>query len=168
MKIPRSLPQFEKFPALFLTSGEYEAHFHIALKGEFESVHIIKMAPREEAKEKQAFVGHKSGMQSLSAVSNKGSYVNELKLRFARSVQEKIKDLIDEHTLDEIYLFAPKYAAKRIMDALTDQQRKKVRMQFYKEYTKNDPLELLEAFEDEIANIQKIATESPQEQVILK
>ncbi|EKD46572.1 MAG: hypothetical protein ACD_67C00168G0001, partial [uncultured bacterium] len=91
MKIPKALPQFERFPALFIASGEYEAHFHIASKGNFERTDVIKMSPRDDAKEKQAFVGHKAGMQSLSAVSHRGSYTQDLKLKFARGVHEKIQ-----------------------------------------------------------------------------
>lgn len=167
MKIPRSLPQFEKFPALFITSGEYEAHFHVALKGNFKRVHVIKMAPREEAKEKQAFVGHKPGMQSLSAFSHKGSYDKDLKMKFARSVHEKIKDLISEHELEEIYLFTPKYAVKRILNTLSKSELEKVRMQFYKEYTKDNPLKLIESFAEELENIQKITMETPRKQIVL-
>lgn len=168
MKIPKTLPQFERFPALFITSGEYEAHFFVAFRGEVESTHVIKMAPRDEAKEKQAFVGHKAGMQSLSAVSHRGNYLEDLKQKFAREVHKTIHDFIAEYKLEEIYVFAPKYVIRRIMDCLDKSEQKKVRMQFYKEYIKESPLKLIELFELEIENIQKMAIATPMKEMILK
>ncbi|EKE18814.1 MAG: hypothetical protein ACD_9C00225G0004 [uncultured bacterium] len=168
MQISKKLPQFERYPALFISSGEYEAHFHIAFKGSFELVRTIKMEPRVEAKEKQGFEGRKAGMKSISAFSHHGRYVEDLKERFSRNVHRTIQNLILENKLNEIYLFAPKYVANRIMRELDKSQQKKVRMQFFKEYTKENPIKLIEIFESEIESMQKIATATPKKQILLK
>lgn len=161
MKIPQKLPQFELFPALFITSGEYEVRFYIAFKGEINENESIKMSPRDEAKEKQAFTGHKAGMQDLTSVSHHGNYIEDLKRKFSRKVHAKIHDLIAEYKLEEIYIFAPKYVTRRILDGLDKSEQKKVRMQFYKEYTKYSPLNLLESFRKEVEDIQKAVILSP-------
>lgn len=154
MKISNKFSQFEKFPALFITSGEYEADLYIAFHGKLELEKIIKMPPRENAKEKQAFVGKKGGMQSLSAVSHHGSYLLELKRKFAQEVYSAIKSIVETYKLEEIYIFAPKFATDRILSAFNKDLRKKVRMQFYKEYTKENPIRLIEIFQKEIDQIQ--------------
>ncbi|EKE11083.1 MAG: hypothetical protein ACD_15C00138G0006 [uncultured bacterium] len=144
MQIPKKLPQFEKLPALFIASGEYEAHFYLAQRGELKLAKTIKMPPREEAREKQAFVGKKGGMQSLSATSHHGAYVADLKKKFQKEVHAVIHDMLAEYKLEEIYLFSPKYSAKRIMDGLDKPEQKKVRMQFYQGDTKTNPLMLIQ------------------------
>ncbi len=149
MKIPKSLPQFEKSPALFIASGEYEAKFYMALDGNFELWKTIKMSPREEAREKQAFTGHKTGMRDLVSLSHHGSYIEDLKRKFQKKVHEVIHDLLAEFKLREIYVFAPRYVAKRIMDCLDKAEQKKVRMEFFQEDTKSNPLLMIRKFWDE-------------------
>lgn len=104
------------------------------------------MAPREEAPEKQAFVGRKGGMSSLSAVSHHGAYIADLKRKFQKNVHRLIHDLIAEYKFREIYLFAPRYAANRITSGLDKAEQQLVRMKFYKEYTKQSPLKMLQTF----------------------
>jgi len=151
-QIPRNLPQFEK-PALFVSSGEYEANFYLVFMGKMIKKEQIKMPPREEAKEKQGFVGRKGGMQSLSAVSHHGAYIEDLKKKFQKIVHRKIHDFIAEFKLEEIYLFAPRYASKRIIDGLDKSEQKKVRMKFFKELTKINPLEMIKIFQKELEKI---------------
>ena len=146
MKISHKLPQFENSPALFITSGEYEAEFYLALDGTLERKVKIKMPPREEAKEKQAFVGVKSGRFGLAAVSHRGAYIEDLKRKFQKKVHGVIHDLLAQYKMKEIYLFSPRYSAKRIMDGLDKSERKKVRMEFFDEYIKVSPLKMIEIF----------------------
>lgn len=167
MQISNKFPQFERFPALFITSGEYEAHFYIAFQGKLELKEKLKMPPRENAKEKQAFVGHKGGMQSLSAVSHHGQYVQELKMKFVRNIHDIIHPILAEYQLEEIYVFAPKFVADRIIEGLDKSEQKKVRMQFYKEYTKENPIKLIEIFQKEIEKIQKEVMENPDNKILI-
>lgn len=161
MQISNKLPQFERFPALFVTSGDYEAHFYIASKGELERKETLKMAPRENAKEKQGFVGHKSGMKSLSAVSHRERYQQDLKMKFFHKVHAIIHGILAEYHLEEIYMFAPKHVINGIISGLDKAEQKKVRMRFYKEYTKNNPIDLIESFQKEIDKIQKDIMSGP-------
>lgn len=151
-QIPQNLPQFEK-PALFVSSGEYEANFYLVFMGKMARKEQIKMPPREEAKEKQGFVGKKGGMKSLSAVSHHGAYIEDLKKKFQKQVHAKIHDFIAEFKLEEIYLFAPRYVSKRIIDGLDKSEQKKVRMKFFGEYIKENPLSLIKKFQEEIEKI---------------
>lgn len=158
MKIPQKFPQFEKYPALFVASGEYEARFYITFNGDIEEMKAIKMSPREEAREKQGFIGHKGGMADLSSVSHHENYMEDLKSKFAHKTAAHINDLVVEYKLDEVYVFAPKYVTKGILSNLNKQQQKKIRMQFYKEYTKYSPLKLIESFMKELEEIQQIVS----------
>lgn len=158
MQIPKDLPQFESYPTLFVVSGEYEAGLYLAQNGIIEKMKGLKMAPREEAREKQAFVGRKGGMSSLSSVSHHGAYVGNLKKKFQKNVHAAIHDFLAEYPIQEIYLFAPRYAAARIIDGLDKAEQKKVRMKFYKEYTKESPISLIKKFQVEINKV-KILSE---------
>ncbi|EKE24963.1 MAG: hypothetical protein ACD_5C00342G0001 [uncultured bacterium] len=166
MQISNKFAQFESFPALFITSGEYEAHFYIAFDGKLELKEKIKMPPRENAKEKQAFEGQRVGDKILSSFTNRGRFIEDLKKKFAREVHSKIHDILAEERLEEIYIFAPRYVTKRIINSLDKQEQKKVRMQFYKEYTKENPIKLIEIFQKEIEKIQKEIMENPKKQIL--
>lgn len=147
MKIPKKLPQFEK-PALFVAAGEYEADFWLAFHGMLVRKEQVKMPPREEAKEKQGYITKSKGKE-LGAISHHGAYIENLKKKFQKKVHQLLHTLIAEYKSDEIYLFAPRYAAKRIMDGLDKSEQRKVRMIFYEEYTKISPLKLLGRFQKE-------------------
>ena len=166
MQISKKLPQFEKFPALFITSGEYEAHFFVALQGQLERKEVLKMSPRENAKEKQGFTGHKSDMQDLTSLSHRGQYIEDLKMKFARQVHAIIHNILAQQKTEEIYIFAPKFVLVRILAGLDKNEQKKVRMQFYKEYTKENPIKLIEIFQKEIEQMQKDVTKNPKLQIL--
>ena len=149
MRIPKNLPQFEKSPALFITSGEYEAKFFVALEGNLELKKEIKMPPRTEAREKQGFIGRKSGKQALASVSHKGRYIEDLKMKFKRQFHAELHDLLAEYKRNcvrEIYVFAPDYVAARVTKALDKEERKKIRMEFFQEDTKINPLAMVKKF----------------------
>lgn len=150
MKIPQKLPQFEKYPAIFVASGEYESIFYLVNKGEIAVMNRIKMAPREEAQEKQAFVGKKRGMLDPVAVSHHGNYIRELKLKFAQKNHAAIQDSLATYHPEEICLFAPKYVQNRIIKSLSKAEQKQVRMKFEGNHTKENPLELLKLFQAEL------------------
>lgn len=167
MQISNKFAQFESFPALFITSGEYEAHFYIAFEGKLELKEKIKMPPRENAKEKQAFEGQRVGDKMLSSFTNRGRFIEDLKRKFIREIHSSIHNILSEEKLEEIYIFAPKYVARRIIDGLDKQEQKKVRMQFYKEYTKENPVKLIEVFQKEIEKIQKEVMQSPDKRFLI-
>lgn len=143
MKIPKNLAQFSRRAALFLASGEYEAKFYLALNGEIGLIKTLKMPPREEAREKQAFVGTKSGRFGLAAVSHKGSYIEDLKKKFAREVHGVIHDILAKYDLKEIHFFSPRFVSERVIQKLDKAERKKVRLIISKEFTKKNPLEMI-------------------------
>ena len=167
MKISKKLPQFEGFPILFIASGEYEALFYIAQNGNIDLVRSIKRTPRDEAGEKQAFVGKKSGMFDPIAVSHKGAYIEDLKLKFARNVHSVIHDIMATQNPEEICLFAPKYASERIMKGLSIPEKEKVRMRFFGEYTKQSPLFMVETFFSETEKVKLDQEMSPDESTLI-
>lgn len=146
MQIPKNLPQFEKNPALFVTSGEYDAKFYIARSGILDLKKEIKMPPREEAREKQAFIGIKGGRYGLAAVSHRGTYIEDLKKKFQKRFHATVHDILAEFKLKEIYIFAPKYVAKRLEKGLSQPEKKDIRMEFYQEDTKINPLIMIKKF----------------------
>lgn len=148
MKISKQFPQFAK-PALFVSAGEYEAKFYVAHRGELKLVRKMEMPPREEAKEKQGFIGKKTARPGLAAVSHRGRYVEDLKGKFKRKVHDVIHDILAEYKLKEIYVFAPKYVFSRIEGALSKSERKKIRMRFFEEDTKFNALNMVVRFWEE-------------------
>ena len=143
MDIPKDLPQFETIPALFITSGEYDACFYVAHAGSIMLNKEIRMLPREIAKEKQAFVGAKDGRWGLGAVSHHGAYIEDLKQKFAKQFHETLSDLIEQYGSKEIYLFAPRYVAQRLTSKLSKPEQEELRMQFHQEETKGNPLAMV-------------------------
>jgi len=148
MKIPQDLPHFEKSPALFVNAGEYEAHFFIAVNGQITKENELKMPPREEAKEKQGFIGKRAN-QNLAAFSNRGRYRIDLKKKYSRIVNKIIQEIVQTYKLKEIYIFAPEYAARRLYKAMGNEERKLLRMMFNNEHLRANPLDLIRKFHEE-------------------
>lgn len=140
MHIPKDLPQFETLPALFITSGEYEACFYVAQKGTLTLTEEVSLPPRKNANEKQAFVGTKNGRWGLGAVSHHGAYIEDLKRKFTKRFHEILTDLIRQYGSKEIYLFAPRHVANRVTKKFLKPEQDEVRMRFYQEETKVNPL----------------------------
>jgi hypothetical protein len=149
MQIPRNLPQFETNPALFITSGEYEAKFYLAFYGALNLKEDVKMPPREEAREKQGFITYAPKPGGTGAVGHHGAYVQDLKRKFARKVHSVIHGLLAEFKPQEIYLFTPRFVAERLIEKLDKAERKKIKMIIGKEYTKVSPLVMLRVFQKE-------------------
>lgn len=170
MKIPQNLPQFEKYPVLFTASGEYEAKFYVAHKGNLELKKTIKMPPREEAREKQGFITSSSGPAGFGAVGHHGRYVEDLKKKFAKKFHAAIHDLNAAHNINEMYFFAPRYVVDRAVEKLDKAEQKKIRMKFYKEYTKISPLEMVKTFwkEAQSAIASKIQLKSEEKKILKK
>jgi hypothetical protein len=148
MQISKKLPQFENYPVLFIASGEFDARFYIALNGEITEERRIKLPPREEAREKQLFI-HESEGEALGAFGHKDRYVEDLKKKFQKKVHREIHSFIAEYKLKEIYIFSPDYAVNKIMEGLDKSEQRKVRMKFYQEITKINPIEMIKEFWDE-------------------
>lgn len=153
MQIPKNLPQFEKKPALFVASGEYEAKFYLALNGLLELKNAIKMPPREEAREKQGFITSSEAPAGFGAVGHHGRYVEDLKKKFARHIHSAIHDLLAQYKPQEIHFFAPRYVFDRAVEKLDKAERKKVKLVVNKEYTKTSPLEMLKILQKMEANL---------------
>ncbi len=170
MKIPKNLPQFEKYPALFAASGEYEAKFYVAYKGNLELKKTLKMPPREEAREKQGFITSSSAPAGLGAVGHKGSYIEDLKKKFAKKIHTAIHDLNADYHLNEIYFFAPRYVVDRAIKKLDKAEQKKIRMKFYIECAKTSPLEMIKTFwkEAQSAIASKIKLKTEEEEILKK
>ncbi len=148
MKIPHSLPQFENTRALFVVTGEFEGKFYIAEKGELKEAEHLILNPREEAKEKQAFVGKKGGMQSLSSVSHHGAYILDLKNKFYREISKLTENIISKKKIDDLYIFIPEYAKNKIIERFPIIALEKNKGVYTGEYTKHNPLELLEMIQE--------------------
>ncbi len=146
MKIPGQLPQFENYPTLFITSGEYEADFFLALNGVLELKEQIKMPSREEAKEKQSFVNESRGYE-LGATSHLERYHEDLKKKFQKKFHALTHDFLADYlNMQEIYIFAPAFVVANLEKGLSKPELKKIRMKFFKEEIKENPLEMIRRF----------------------
>ena len=150
MKIPKALPQFKDYPTLFLVSGEFEAKFYVAKNGEISENDSFALNPREEAKEKQAFVGKKGGMQSFSAVSHHGRYIEDLKERFAKKLRDMTEDVSNKESIREIHVFAPGYVESRISKKISKGSMAMVKSTHDGQYLRENPLQLLEMMKKEL------------------
>ena len=150
MKIPKDLSQFKDTPTLFLVSGEFEAKFYVAGNGEISETGSFVLNPREEAKEKQAFVGKKGGMQSFSAVSHHGRYIEDLKERFLRKLRDSVDEISNREKIKSIYIFAPGHAESRINEKLSKEARDKVTHTHEGQYLRESPLHLLEMMKKQL------------------
>lgn len=157
MHIPKKFSQFENYPTLFVVSGEYEALFYLAQNSTLKKVRELKLNPREEAKEKQGFVGKKGGMQDLSSVSHHERYLKELKKKFHHQLDFLTTNLRQTYSVREINLLAPKHGAQMILKNFSPANKKRLYFTIYGTHTKKTPVEILELFSQEISKMHEFA-----------
>lgn len=167
MKISKTLPQFENSPALFLVSGEYEAHFYVAKDGIIEEKKSIKHSPRENAKEKQGFITASHGPSGIGAVSHHGAYVEDLKRKFIKEVHQAIDDLVIDEKIKNIYFFAPRYVDQRLFKEIPHYEQVKIKMEFHGEYIHENPMKIIRLFQEELEKGRPKIIYTKEEQKIL-
>ena len=150
MKIPKSLSQFKDTPTLFLVSGEFEAKFYVATDGEISDKDFFALDPREEAKEKQAFVGKKGGMQSLSAVSHHGRYIEDLKEKVLKKISAVVDDISYKENVRNIHIFAPAQTENRISGKLSKEAKDRIKDIHTGHYLKETPLFFIEMLKKDL------------------
>ena len=149
MKISKTLPQFEGYPALFVISGEFEARLVLAKDGQVEELPGLGMNPREEAKEKQGFIS-KSGGKSLGAVSHHERYIEDLKKEFRKKLSSMVHDLAITKGLKEICVIAPKHAAGALRKDLGGVERSLLHLTIHGLHTRKPVNEIIELYKNEI------------------
>jgi hypothetical protein len=144
VKIPHRLPQFEDGAALLLVSGEFEARFYVAHRGEVEERRAIRHVPREETVGKDwGFAKGSSATPSSGAVSAQGERRLNLRKKFQEEVARSVDEMAGYGEVKEIYFFAPSHVAGQILDRLEKHTREKITRTFDGEYVKEGPLEAL-------------------------
>lgn len=149
MKIPNTLPRFERYPTLLLVSGDFETHLYLASDGQLTAVGSVALNPREEAKEKQGFISRSHG-QDLGAVSHHERYMEELKVRMRAAIRQAVDIAAGKYSLKEICLIAPRHSADAIAKSLSKPMQKKLAVRIYGNYTKKHPLEALRLMTEEM------------------
>jgi hypothetical protein len=149
MQISNKLNQFNQYPTLFIVTGDFEAHLHLAQNGSFNQLDSLVLHPREEAKEKQGFI-HASKGALLGAVSHRENYREDLKVKFAKQLNGKVFDLIHSRQIKDICLFAPRHSANFLKTHFHDEIKKKIHAIIYGEYTKLKTEELIKFYERQI------------------
>jgi stalled ribosome rescue protein Dom34 len=144
MLIPKKYEQCEKNPHLFIVAGDYEAKFLIAHKGEIQQKDHIQFSMREGGKEKQIYRSSNPAPEKSGAVSHFGKYQQDLKRKFYRSLRETVRDLVKKFHVEKIILFAPQQSIKNIYNEIDRDDRDIVKEKFNGTYTKKDPIEILE------------------------
>lgn len=146
MQITNKLNQFKAYPTLFIVTGDFEAHLHLAQNGTFEQIDSVILHPREEAKEKQGFI-HASKGALLGAVSHRENYREDLKVKFSKQLNHKVFDIIHSRQIKDICLFAPKHSANMLKNNFRDEIKRKLHAIIYGEYTKLKAEDLIKLYE---------------------
>ncbi len=144
MQIPQNLYQFKKTPVLLVVSGEFEVKFYVISNNNISEENFFELNPREEAREKQAFVGKKGGMQSLSAISHHDRYIEDLKEKFLKKLREAIDEICTKKNIENIYFFLPNYTENKIIESLSKDSIDKLLDVFQGNFVKENPLKLIE------------------------
>lgn len=149
MKIPNTLPRFEKQPTLLVVSGDFETHLYLASDGQLTAIGSVALNPREEAKEKQGFISRTHG-QELGAVSHHERYLEDLKIRMHAAIRQAVDIAAGKYSIKEICLAAPRHSADAIAKGLSKEAQRKLAARIYGNYTKKHPLEVLQIISDEL------------------
>ncbi len=134
MQISKNFPQFDKGAALLIVSGDFEADFYLASKGEINKVGSL-LVERRNPEIPVGFVASESG--NIKTIK---------KFRHAEFIEEFKKHLLAilaQSAVKEAFLFAPAEVKNELEKALPAKLRKNLRV-YEGNFHKEHPFKLLE------------------------
>lgn len=147
MKITNKLPQFESKKVLLVTSGGYVAIYFVAKNGFLKEVSRVEEGTSHYSDREGFFQRSGSGK-----VFGSGSVYEENNIerekRFVKKVVDEIVKIDLKSSVDEIYLYSPKYISKRIQSGLPKNQKDKITETFDHNYVNEHPMTLVEKIQN--------------------
>lgn len=143
MQIELHLPQFNNKKALIITTGEYDAKFYLASNGFINELDLIYI-PKPQYTDREEFFEKKNDM----GVYGSGS-VNEpqklyLRKKFLLELKKELDKIIAEnHEVDSLYLFSPRYMEYSIEKELSKNLKKMLIFEEFGNYFSAHPFKLL-------------------------
>ncbi len=134
MKISENLPQFDNGESLLIASGDFEADFYLASKGEINKVDSF-LVERRNAEIPVGFVAAESGNIKTLKKFRHSEFVEEFK--------KHLSALLAKQPVKEIFLFAPSEMKNELEKALPANLRKNLRV-YEGNFHKEHPFKLLE------------------------
>ncbi len=150
MKIPNEYPKFINKSALLIVLGREDGTLYLASNGFIDKitefgVRIPKYSDRE------GFFLRSGGGRLLGTGSVYEPKIKMVERRFLNDFSEKIKKILKENKVTEIYLFSPKFMHTYFEQEIPPKYLKMVRCKFNGNYRKNHPLELLDKIRIQIS-----------------
>ncbi len=145
MTIPNRFYQFENFAGLFIVSGSQQAVICIADHHLFNKVDAcVVKRPKYSDNE-----GHVEMHGSGNMLRVGGTPVSDKQQRVARydflqELKKSLQKISEKHTIDHIFLFAPKRMHHHIVKLLPPSLKEKTINKFDGNYVNHDPKELFE------------------------
>jgi hypothetical protein len=148
MQIKKGLMQFEKENTLLIVSGDHEAKFYLAAKGQVDLVGGVEVLnPNFEDNEGKSGRGKKG--------EGSGSTVKEVNRPGVRDkfIREFLKKAKEEELIGKvhaIYLFSPVYMHSLLEKSLPAEMRKQLKLNVDGNHLRAHPFKLIEMIEKKI------------------
>lgn len=142
MIIARGLPNFEGKAAILLVSGNHFTKFFLAEGGQVHELEDL-MVPYPKYSDHEGFF-QQSGMGRVFGMGSvyepkEGDVIKKLIIE----IRKHLAKIIATYSPDEYYIFAPKYLHRMLESDLPIKEKRKIIYEFYGNYTKKTPFELL-------------------------
>ncbi len=147
MKISEKLPQFKNEKALLMSFGKQEGVFYLADNGNLKKLKSFSFSKPKYSDREGFFVTRgKAGTYEQGAVyePKKERVITQLE----NKVEEETKNILDQETIDAVYLSCPEYLKNRIKKSLPSSAQKKIKTIVFGDYLHSHPFELLERIKE--------------------
>ncbi|MDD4931477.1 MAG: host attachment protein [Candidatus Colwellbacteria bacterium] len=149
MKIPEGLPSFDDFSALVIVCGSKSGRIFRVGGGELEEISHIENSKVEYSDKEGFFASSGSGISGGS--SPKDDVDKKEEEEFVEKLKKEVSSIIEGGDFKEIYLFAPSYSSREVVDAFPASVRSIIKMMKEGNYVDRHPTEVLGMMRDELS-----------------
>jgi hypothetical protein len=152
MQIPKELPQFDQENTLLIVTGRLQGLFYFVNQGKIKKIKSFEFPnPKTQYTDEEGHFATRSGGGKRPGEKVSGSVLEPKKQRLRqelyRKFQNNLKQIIKDHKIERIYIFAPEFLLKQLKaeakEILPNKLKKKIIFSFAGNYTNYTPLELL-------------------------
>jgi hypothetical protein len=147
MNIKNDLPQFEGRKALIIVSGEFHAIYYLVHNGHISIFDQFAVANPRKGSHEDYVETTKNGISG--SVYDGGK--QEMQKKLLKRLSKETREICQKERIVDTYLFCIKFMLRETKEALAEEVRKMMRLEYPGDMKQRHPFELLEIIKDEKA-----------------
>ncbi|MDP3953487.1 MAG: hypothetical protein Q8P99_01540 [bacterium] len=147
MQISQELPQFEDQKILIIVTGQQEASFYIAHKGNLDKLEGLYIPPITYSDKEGYSEKRRMGMTMGTGFARENKK-QTLRNKFLSELDTHLKKIAGEHEIEKIYLFCPPYMRLSVKGVIPYPLKEKPIVSIKGDYHQQHPFKMLEKIKE--------------------